>query len=116
MTCALHDTVPLLDLTSIEESDLPNLTMAMLPRSGKITLLTLETRIHMDRFEQMFDMGGVAGKVIHQEMLTAVKRSTERLVTAMGKGARGVQHTGEGGAAAAASERMRDLDIEMEDY
>ncbi|KAG8875896.1 Exosome non-catalytic core component [Tulasnella sp. 332] len=114
MTCALHDTVPLLDLTSIEESDLPNLTVAVLPRSRKITLLTLETRIHMDRFEQMFEMGGAAGKVIHEEMLAAVKRRTERLVTAMGKGGRDVQHAGAGGAATA--ERIRDLDFEMEDF
>ncbi|KAG8944364.1 Exosome non-catalytic core component [Tulasnella sp. 419] len=84
ITCALHDTISLLDLTNLEENDLPNLTAAVLPRSSKITLLTLETRIHLDRFEEMFKLAGEAGKVIHGEMLNAVHTRTDALVKSMG--------------------------------
>lgn len=110
ITCALHDTVSLLDLTSIEESDLPNLTAAVLPRSGKITLLTLETRIHVDRFEEMFILAGEAGKVVHQEMLNAVQTRTKRLVNAMGKG-------GIGGSTAEGTSRRQQMieDVDMAD-
>ena len=86
ITCALHDTVPLLDLNAIEESDLPNLTAGFLPKSGKVTLLTLETRIHLDRFEEMVRMTEDAGKVVHEEMLGAVIARTGRLVRSMGGG------------------------------
>ncbi|KAG8907189.1 Exosome non-catalytic core component [Tulasnella sp. 403] len=111
ITCALHDTVTLLDLTNVEESDLPNLTAAVLPRSGNITLLTLETRIHVDRFEEMFRMAGAAGKVIHAEMLRAVQTRTERLVKAMGKG--GLQEPSV--AVVKPTAKDLDLDVDMED-
>lgn len=104
--------MPLLDLTNIEESDLPNLTVAVLPRTGKITLLTLETRIHVDRFEQMFQMAGAACKVMHGEMTTAVQRRTEKLVKAMGKG-RDLQ---DAASAPNANDRIRDMDIDLDDY
>ncbi len=86
VTCALHDTVPLLDLTNIEETDLPNMTVAVLPRTNKFTLITLETRIHIDRFEEMFQLVGSAGKVLHEQMLESVGIRTARMIQAMGKG------------------------------
>jgi len=106
ITCALHDTIPLLDLTNLEESDLPNLTAAVLPRTGKITLLTLETRIHVDRFEEMFGLAEAAGKVIHAEMLRAVTTRTQKLVQAMGKGGEVQEAARQGGGR---------VDIAMED-
>lgn len=84
ITCALHDSTPLLDLTSIEESDLPHVTVAVLPKSGKVTLATLETQLAVERFEEMLKMTGDAAKVIHKEMVNAVRTRTDRLVKAMG--------------------------------
>ena len=83
ITCALHDATPLLDLTSIEESDLPHVTVAILPRSQKVTLATLETPLAVERFEEMLKLTGDAAKVIHAEMLVAVRARSEKLVRAM---------------------------------
>lgn len=74
----------MLDLTTLEENDIPHVTVAMMPRTGKVTLVTMETRLHVDRFEEIFRLAIDAGKVIHKEMKIAVKSRTEALVTAMG--------------------------------
>lgn len=83
VTGGVHSTSPLLDLTLLEENDLPNVTVAVMPRSGKITLVSMETRLHVDRFEEIFRLAGEAGKVIHREMRKAVKDRTEQLVASM---------------------------------
>jgi exosome complex component RRP41 len=83
VSCALYDTTPLLDITTLEENDLPNVTVAVLPRSGKVTLVTLETQVAVERFEEMLRLTGDAGKALHIEMLASVKERTESLVTAM---------------------------------
>jgi len=82
-TAACIDTSPLLDLTQTEESDLPNLTVAVLPRSEKVTLVTMETRLHVDRFEEIFRLAAKAGKVLHEEMRAAVRGRTGQIVRAM---------------------------------
>lgn len=84
VTCALHDNTPLLDINSLEESDLPNVTVAILPRSGKVTLATLETQLSVDRFPEILRLTGEAAKAIHAEMIVSVKTRTDRLAKAMG--------------------------------
>ncbi|GLB40616.1 putative 3' exoribonuclease family, domain 1 [Lyophyllum shimeji] len=84
----VHSTSPLLDLTLLEENDIPNVTVAMMPKTGKVTLVTMETRLHVDRFEEIFRLAGDAGKVIHGEMKNAVRSRTSALVAAMGSGPR----------------------------
>lgn len=84
VTGGVHSTSPMLDLTTLEENDIPHVTVAMMPRTGKVTLVTMETRLHVDRFEEIFRLAIDAGKVIHKEMKIAVKSRTEALVTAMG--------------------------------
>lgn len=84
VTGGVHSTSPMLDLTTLEENDIPHATVAMMPRTGKVTLVTMETRLHVDRFEEIFRLAIDAGKVIHREMKIAVKGRTEALVTAMG--------------------------------
>ncbi|KAJ8072600.1 Exosome non-catalytic core component [Marasmius tenuissimus] len=88
VTGGVHSTSALLDLTQLEENDLPNVTIAVMPRSGKIALVSMETRLHVDRFEEIFRLAGEAGTVIHSEMKRAVKEKTAKLVDAMqlGKG------------------------------
>lgn len=49
ITCGVFSTHPLLDLTLLEESDIPHLTLAVMPKTGKVTLVTMETRLHVDR-------------------------------------------------------------------
>ena len=41
----VHFMQKLVDLTTLEEADVPHLTVAFMPRTGK------ETRVHADRFE-----------------------------------------------------------------
>ncbi|KAK4048541.1 Exosome non-catalytic core component [Microbotryomycetes sp. JL201] len=55
----------LVDLTNQEENALPNLTVAVLPRSGKVTLVNLETRVGVGRFEEMLRWG-IEGSVAIQ--------------------------------------------------
>jgi exosome complex component RRP41 len=76
----------MLDLTTLEENDIPYVTLAMTPKTGKVTLVTMETRLHVDRFEEIFRLAIDAGKVIHREMKGAVRNRTDGLVTAIGSG------------------------------
>ncbi|KAK0546596.1 Exosome non-catalytic core component [Tilletia horrida] len=83
MSAGLHLSSTLLDLSSSEEMDLPNLTVAVLPRSKRVTLAQLETRLHADRFEEMFKLSIEACGVLHQEMNREMKRRTRSLADSM---------------------------------
>ncbi|PWZ00890.1 putative exosome complex exonuclease rrp41 [Testicularia cyperi] len=83
VSCGIHSTSPLLDLSNTEESDLPHLTVAVLPRTGQVTLASLETRLHVERFEQIFKLAIQACSVLHNEMELAVRDRTKTLVQAM---------------------------------
>ncbi|KAF8638710.1 hypothetical protein AX17_002005 [Amanita inopinata Kibby_2008] len=83
ITCGAHSASPLLDLTLLEENDVPNLTVAILPKTGRVTLVTMETRLYADRFEELFKLALDAGKVIHEEMKVAIDRRSRTLVSAM---------------------------------
>lgn len=86
VTGGVHSTSPMLDLTTLEENDIPHVTVAVMPRTGKVTLVTMETRLHVDRFEEIFRLACQAGAVIHKEMKGAIKEKTGLLVEAMGAG------------------------------
>ena len=83
ITCGVYSTSPLLDLTTLEENDLPHLTVASLPRTGKVTLVAMETRLHVERVSECLKIAGDAGTVLHKEMKRAVEARTRRLVQAM---------------------------------
>ncbi|KAJ9107688.1 hypothetical protein QFC21_001148 [Naganishia friedmannii] len=86
LSIGLHLTQPLLDLSGPEESDIPHLVVACLPATGKITLATLETRIHVDRFEEMLDVGVEGCRVLHMEMQAEVRQRTTTIVERMQMG------------------------------
>ena len=82
---ALHD-APLLDPSGTEESDLPTVTVACLasahtaypaaaqdPYEGKVTLVNMETRLSIDRFEGMLKLAVQGCRVISQEMDTVIR-------------------------------------------
>lgn len=104
VTGGVHSTSPMLDLTSLEENDIPHVTVAVMPRTDKVTLVTMETRLHVDRFEEIFRLGCEAGRVIHKEMKAAVKHRTTGLVSAL--------HSVDRGGDPA----DRDVDDRMDDY
>lgn len=83
VSCGIHTTSPMLDLSNTEEQDLPHLTVAVLPRTKQVTLASLETRLHVERFEQIFTLAIEAAAVLHNEMELAVRDRTKTLVQAM---------------------------------
>ena len=91
VSVGLHLTQPLLDLSQPEESDIPMLIVAALPNSGKITLASMETRLHVDRFEEMLQLGVEACKVLKEEMDDVVKERTKSVVDRMKSGIRQVE-------------------------
>jgi exosome complex component RRP41 len=80
VTVGVHTTDVLLDLTNLEENDMPHLTIATMPRSGKVTLVSMETRLNVERFGEMMELGRVAGKVVEEEMKTVVRAWGEERV------------------------------------
>ena len=88
VTGGVHSTSPMLDLTTLEENDIPHLTVAVMPKTGNVTLVTMETRLHVDRFGDIFKLACEAAQVIHKEMKRAVQARTRRLVDAMDVGSR----------------------------
>lgn len=74
----------LLDLNGTEENSLPNLTLGVMPRTGKISLLELETRLHLDRLNQAIRLGAEACGVLKAEMDAVMRGRTKRLARALG--------------------------------
>jgi exosome complex component RRP41 len=70
----------MLDLTLVEENDTPNLTVAVMPRTGKVTLLTMDSRLHADRFKDVITLASTACKVIHVEMKDALYAKANALL------------------------------------
>jgi exosome complex component RRP41 len=95
VTGGVHSTFPLLDLTMLEENDLPNVTIAVMPKSRKISLVTMETRLHVDRFEELFRLAVEAGAAIQEEMKTAILERSSKLIKSMQAGSH--YHEGEMG-------------------
>jgi len=75
----VHSTFPILDLTLLEESDVPNVTVAVMPKTQKISMVTMETRLHVERFDEIFKLATDAGLVVHQEMKRAILARSESL-------------------------------------
>lgn len=59
--------------------------MAVLPRSGKVTLVGLETRVAVGRFEEMLRWGVEGGRVVQGAMEEAVRVWAEGLARPRGE-------------------------------
>lgn len=90
----VHSTSPLLDLNTLEENDVPHISVAVMPRTGRVTLVTMDTRLHLDRFEDIFRLAVDSCRVLHDEMRAALARRTQYLVIAVGSGEK-TDHTKE---------------------
>lgn len=66
--------LPLLDITNLEQLDLPCLTIATLPRSSKISLIQVESRLNIDEFEKLSRIGIEGCEVLKVELQQEVKR------------------------------------------
>lgn len=101
---ALHD-VALLDPSATEENDLPTVTVACLspsiqpgvtsageeaeeddPLEGQITVVNMETRLSIDRFEGMLKLAVQGCKVISQEMDSVIRAWTANMAEKVKEG------------------------------
>ena len=80
VTGGVHSMFPILDLTLLEESDVPNVTVAVMPKTQKVSMATMETRLHVERFDEVFKLATDAGLVVHQEMKRAILARSESLI------------------------------------
>ena len=80
ITGGVHSTSPMLDLSTLEENDIPHVTVAVMPKTKKVVLVTMETRLHVERFEEILNLARDAGKILHQEMKEAVLSRASRLI------------------------------------
>jgi len=79
------DTVPLMDLNYYEDSSGgPDMPVALLPKSNKITLLQMDSKLHLDTFEKVLTCGIEGCHKTYEVLLTQVKERTQRLVNARG--------------------------------
>jgi len=75
-TAGYFDDEPVLDLNHTEESsDSAVLTVAILPKSGKITLLQMESRLHVEKFESAMTLAKQGCESIHQIMDKVIREN-----------------------------------------
>ncbi|KAF9984250.1 Exosome complex component RRP41 [Mortierella antarctica] len=73
-----------IDLNHIEESsDTSEVTIAMLPKSGKITLMQMESRLHVDKLQEVFALAGEGCKQIHEVIDKTIRDRAEDLAKTM---------------------------------
>lgn len=98
---ALHDTA-LLDPSSTEETDLPTVTMACLAplpegqetdadaAEGRITVVNMETRLSIERFEGMLKLAVQGCRVLSEEMENVIRQWTTGMATRIKLGPAGL--------------------------
>ncbi|KAJ2782640.1 hypothetical protein H4R18_002160 [Coemansia javaensis] len=79
-TAGFVDETPVLDLNGVEESALetPALTVAVLPRSGNVALLQMESRLHSAKFDPVVELAVEGCKHIHHKLDDAVLAAAGR--------------------------------------
>ncbi|ORX87763.1 exosome component 4 [Anaeromyces robustus] len=71
---------PILDLNYFEENNFtPTLTVAVMPNSGKISTLVSESRLHLDKFEPVFNLAVSGCKQLHSVFDDVIRKSTTEL-------------------------------------
>ena len=116
----LHDT-PLLDPSGTEESDLPTITVACLAPSStssstdsdsddkaRVTLVNMETRLSIDRFEGMLKLAVQGCDVLSEEMDSVIRAWMEALAYTLGP-----RGTSAASARTAAIAGVRDEDMKV---
>ncbi|KAJ3287601.1 Exosome complex component RRP41 [Rhizoclosmatium sp. JEL0117] len=71
---------PILDVNYTEEGlDVPVVTVGVMPRSGKVVLLNLESRLHLDEFEKVLTLAKDGCTQMYQVLDEAVRANAEAL-------------------------------------
>ncbi|KAK6454944.1 ribosomal protein S5 domain 2-type protein [Scheffersomyces xylosifermentans] len=74
ITAGLHDQSPLLDLNGLEELDMSTLTIGVIGKSEKLSLLMLEDKIPLDRLESVLAIAIAGSHKIRDLMDNEVRR------------------------------------------
>ncbi|CAG8729422.1 21309_t:CDS:2, partial [Cetraspora pellucida] len=76
-----HENHVLLDLNNAEEmADTPELTVALLPKSGKFTLLQMDSRLHVDKLEPVMNLAALGCKDIYEILDETVREYVKDLL------------------------------------
>jgi exosome complex component RRP41 len=74
----------ILDLNFTEESyDTPELSVALLPKSDKVTLLQMESRLHVDKFESVMELAAKGCKEVYDALDQEVRSNMKELLNKM---------------------------------
>jgi len=78
--------VPLLDLNYIEDSSTvsPDMPVAILPKSNKITMLQMDSKLPLETFEKVLKCAVEGCHKIHEILVAKVKERTLSLVSSRG--------------------------------
>ncbi|OZJ05691.1 hypothetical protein BZG36_01419 [Bifiguratus adelaidae] len=72
---------PILDINYVEESsDSPDVTVAYLPKVGKVALLQMEARLHIDVFEKVVALGTDGCIEMRSKLDTVIRQGMQQLV------------------------------------
>lgn len=81
-TATYIDNTPMLDINHLEEmAGGPDLTVATLPKSGKIVLLQMDSRLHADQLEKVLRVATQGCASVHTVLHTVVKDNLEQSVS-----------------------------------
>ncbi|KAF9581728.1 Exosome complex component RRP41 [Lunasporangiospora selenospora] len=71
---------PAIDLNYIEESsDTSEVTIALLPKSGKVTLVQMESRLHVDKLEELLSLARDGCQQLYGELDRTIRDRAEDL-------------------------------------
>ncbi|CAJ0896609.1 13846_t:CDS:2, partial [Entrophospora sp. SA101] len=74
----------ILDLNNIEEScNTPELSVALLPKSGKVALLQMESHLHVDKFELVMEQAAIGCKDVYNALNQEVIVNMKELINKM---------------------------------
>lgn len=74
LTVGTHLETPILDLTAAEESDVPHVVLAFLPRTGRVATAELGGRMSVETFGECLRIGGEGALVLKKEMDCALRK------------------------------------------
>jgi len=80
-----YDKTPILDLNYYEDSSgSPDMPVAILPKSGNITLLQMDSKMNVDTFEEVLNCANQGCQKVYEILLSVVKERTQMLLNCRG--------------------------------
>ncbi|SCU97368.1 LANO_0E15852g1_1 [Lachancea nothofagi CBS 11611] len=78
VSIGLYDTTPLLDLNTVEESAMSSVTLGVMGKTEKLSLLLVEDKIPLDRMESVLAIGIAGAHRIRELMDKELRKHGER--------------------------------------